>query len=360
MGVLFFFSLWKYLRTLVEEGKRTIIIASQSISEAESANRIGILYQGKIVAEGNPSLLTSQFKETDLRTLYCNIYNPFQPKIGSIIDRVEETYYEQTYRRQPLVRFDLSVKSGKDSHMSSKSSFTSVSKTKKSQYCGDFWNTTKLKLPRIRMVYITFQTTFTFCLHKFLWIILWLITPLPLLAAVFFATGGLDKDNLGHQLTIGVYSMEFYNNTLGSNCTDPTVSCGFINFFLRNGAEVLVYNTMDEMLQDAKVGLVDGTVIFPNKITRDITHVIASISEIEDLKNFKGLNFIEIKHISINKFKEYALDQLILQAFHHLIDRINADDQVTQNLARYPLVVRIVPNKISILRKSAFCFSFSD
>ncbi len=52
--------LWRYLRRLRDEWGMTIVLTSHLLEEADRADRIAILHEGQIVAEGNPGVLRAE------------------------------------------------------------------------------------------------------------------------------------------------------------------------------------------------------------------------------------------------------------------------------------------------------------
>ncbi|ODN04358.1 ABC transporter G family member 23 [Orchesella cincta] len=58
-------SIWEYLHNMVETRKTTVILSTHYIEECSTANTIGVMRKGRLLAENSPSVLLKQF-ECDL------------------------------------------------------------------------------------------------------------------------------------------------------------------------------------------------------------------------------------------------------------------------------------------------------
>ncbi len=55
--------IWEHLLEIAEFGDTTIIITTHYIEEARQANMVGLMRQGRILAEANPELLVQRYEE---------------------------------------------------------------------------------------------------------------------------------------------------------------------------------------------------------------------------------------------------------------------------------------------------------
>ncbi|MHA1304339.1 MAG: ABC transporter ATP-binding protein [Candidatus Heimdallarchaeaceae archaeon] len=63
---------WDYFRSLKDDG-RTIIITSHVMDEAERADRIGLMRDGKLIEEGTPSELKSKYETSTIEEIFIKL-----------------------------------------------------------------------------------------------------------------------------------------------------------------------------------------------------------------------------------------------------------------------------------------------
>ena len=63
---------WEYFRQLRDEGK-TILITSHVMDEAEKADRIGLIRDGKLIEEGTPSELKMKYKVSSIEEIFLQL-----------------------------------------------------------------------------------------------------------------------------------------------------------------------------------------------------------------------------------------------------------------------------------------------
>ena len=56
------YRIWEHLIEIVSGGKTTIIITTHYVEEARQANMVGLMRNGKILAESNPDLLLERYQ----------------------------------------------------------------------------------------------------------------------------------------------------------------------------------------------------------------------------------------------------------------------------------------------------------
>ena len=57
------FRIWEHLLEIAEYGNTTIIVTTHYIEEARQANMVGLMRNGRILAESNPEELVQKYDE---------------------------------------------------------------------------------------------------------------------------------------------------------------------------------------------------------------------------------------------------------------------------------------------------------
>ena len=85
--------LWQYVRALRNEHQMTIVLTTHLLDEADRADRIAILHEGKIVASGDPGKLRAEIGgdtitiETDNPQPLCDAINAKWPWGAAVVDQ---------------------------------------------------------------------------------------------------------------------------------------------------------------------------------------------------------------------------------------------------------------------------------
>ncbi|CAG2122969.1 unnamed protein product, partial [Medioppia subpectinata] len=66
-------SIWQHLVTLTQSERITVIITTHYIEEARLANVVGLMRQGKLLAENSPEELMSQYKLDSLENVFLKL-----------------------------------------------------------------------------------------------------------------------------------------------------------------------------------------------------------------------------------------------------------------------------------------------
>jgi len=64
--------IWQHLRTIADSGV-SIIITTHYIDEASKADRVGMMRQGILLAEGSPSNLMEEYVESTLEDVFLKL-----------------------------------------------------------------------------------------------------------------------------------------------------------------------------------------------------------------------------------------------------------------------------------------------
>lgn len=82
--------LWRYLKTMRKQEKTTIFLTTHYLEEAEDADRIGIVNNGKIIAMGTPLDIKKRLIEE-----YVFVYAKDQKKLKEDLDKMGLNYIER-------------------------------------------------------------------------------------------------------------------------------------------------------------------------------------------------------------------------------------------------------------------------
>ena len=78
------FRIWKHLLQLSSEEKTSIMITTHYIDECRRAHVVGLIRNGKLLAESSPNILLTHFKTDNLENVFLKLCRSEEKKLSGV------------------------------------------------------------------------------------------------------------------------------------------------------------------------------------------------------------------------------------------------------------------------------------
>ncbi|XP_050442438.1 ABC transporter G family member 23-like isoform X2 [Adelges cooleyi] len=290
------YNIWDYLASLVKRENRTIIITTHYIQEANKANIIAFMRQGKIIKESSPQSILSFYNTDSLEDAFLQIttesYNPLVIEPSSSLDR----------KRRSTTLFDIIQ--NKDVSISKQRILTLFKK-----HC------------------VTISRDFVFFFFMF-------ALPMSLCLLISFTVGNNFKD-----ITLGVQNkeidisscktMKFSGCIFDNNNYNAALSCSVINHLRSYDYDFIQFNDEETALKAVDKAKLYAFISFPNNFTQGIQQFINGDNDI----SVNSLLFSHIDNTNVllkNQIKSHIINAS-MEAIKNEITRCSFDTKYITN-----------------------------
>ncbi|XP_050499822.1 ABC transporter G family member 23-like isoform X1 [Diabrotica virgifera virgifera] len=274
--------IWSYLVKITNEDKISVIITTHYIEECRQANKIGLMREGRLLAEESPSTLLTQFNTDNLETVFLTLS---QKQADGQLSSLNLKIGDLVHKSDSMFSISSSSQSIPDGHAST----DELMKEHKSSHSVINRNRIKALLDKNCKQFYRNSLAVVFLLGM----------PIVQMLMVVYSLG-LEMRNIG----LGVVNNENMNSTCfnysfndtveveNNDCHFTTLSCRFLEM-LDNHPMInkIYYNTIEEANYAAHHGETYGYMFFPKNFSfslearlREMTHAENSTLDFGQIK----------------------------------------------------------------------------
>ncbi|KRT79360.1 hypothetical protein AMK59_7348 [Oryctes borbonicus] len=327
-------NIWEHLTSLVKKGV-TVFLTTQNLSEANKADRLGVLRSGYLLMEGSPFELIADYRETSLESLYTSIYS-FRIRKNMITEK-------KSIHEHPRVKIERLPATGSDGFLYiEEPDDIELKKNKRGKWKSFSTKFSYLKrflkiLPNCKRLGTLLYRDCLLTFRSYLSLLAIFLVPLALVVLFSLTVGGHPAN-----LKVGVVNYEA-TDEMCRLAAEVYVSCQVLGQIDKDVVKTVTYEKYDVALRDALNMKISAILLIGEKLTQQLLRTMADIVTNRIFRENPSTAQLILQIDMTNRVVASAIEHTIKRAVEKYLEKATNDSRVHNATIGYPLRVRQRP-----------------